>query len=244
MPPFNRNALFALAGRTFRHAVESPVAYVVAIFFYGFVGSIFAGSYFRSNHASITDIAMLAPWGLLFVIPALTMGLLSEELRSGTFETLSTLPLRDWEIVVGKFMGYAALSLVLVSGLGLFAGIAALTATPGLGIDGGATLGVLVALYLLCLTFGAFGLFASSLTKNPVVALIVGSLISALFFFLGQFYSLLPGPLARLADFIGVVSHMDTLAKGVFDLRDLFYFCSLTGVFLYLAVQRLSTRRF
>lgn len=241
---FDRRVLFAIAQRTFRQAVESPIAYVVAIFFYGFVGGIFGINYFLNGQASIAGLTSISPWILWFVIPALTMGLISEEFRSGTFEQLATLPIRDWEIVLGKFLGFATLAFILVAGLFFFALVAWLTAMPLPGVEWGASLGVLAGLYFMCLAYGAMGLFASSLTKNQVVALILGMILCTLFFMLGQLNSMFAPFLARLADFIGVGSHLDTLGRGVWDFRDLLYFFSLIFLFLYLTVQRLITRRF
>jgi ABC-2 type transport system permease protein len=236
--------IWAMAQRTFRHSVDSPIAYVVAIFFYGFVGFVFGGGYFATNQASITSVSVLAPWVLWFVIPALTMGLISEELRSGTFESLSTLPVRDWEIVLGKFLGFAMLAGLLVAGLSFYAVLVGLTGPKTLGAEWGTTFGTLAALLALCLLYGAIGLFASSLAKSQVVCLIIGMVFCTIAFFIGQFYSLLPGGLGRIADAVGVNSHMETLSRGVWDIRDLFYFTSITGLFLYLTVQRLATRRF
>ena len=96
----NCGVIKAIARRTFRQAVESPIAYVVGVFFYGFVGSILGASYFVTNQAELQSLAGIAPWALWFVIPALTMGLFSEEFRLGTFEHLATLPLTDWQIVI------------------------------------------------------------------------------------------------------------------------------------------------
>ena len=234
----------ALAGRTFRNAVESPMAYVAAVFFYAFVGCIVALGYFAQNQASMDAVAGIAPWGLWFVVPILTMGLLSEEMRSGTFESLSTLPVTDTEIVLGKYLGFAAMSLCLVGGLAFFALVAGATVHPHASVDGGAALGTLAGLYLLTLAFGAIGLFASSLVRSQVVAVIIALSFCTFFFMAGQFYAALPGGLARLADYIGTASHFDSLARGVWDLRDLAYFASLAGFFLFLTVQRLSTRRF
>lgn len=240
----DRRIVLTLAVRTFRHAIESPVAYVVAILFYGLIGAIFTLPFFSNGQASITDIANIAPWFLWFVVPALTMGLIADELRSGTFEHLATLPLRDWEIVLGKFLGFAMLAFCLIAGLFLYPLVIAPLAQSSLGLDWGATVGILAGLYALSLLYGAIGLFTSSLTKNQVVAFIMGMLICTLFFLLGQFFALFPGFLSRLIDYAGLVSHLNTLARGVWDLRDLFYFSSLTGLFLYLTVVRLSTRRF
>jgi len=234
----------AIASRTFRNAVESPIAYVAGIFFYSLVGSLFALNYFSQGQASIEGVVSIAPWGLWFVIPVLTMGLFSDEMRSGTYESLATLPVSDTEIVLGKFLGFAAVSFFLILGLAFFVVVAAVTAQSGIGIDWGAAMGTLVALFLVSLSFGAIGTFASSLAKSQVVAVIIAIMICTVFFLAGQFYTLLPGWSARLADFIGIGSHMGTLSRGVWDIRDLFYFVSLPGFFLFLTVQRLTTRRF
>lgn len=236
--------IMTLAGRTFRHLIESPIAYVVAVFFYGFVGGIFGLQFFINANASIDSIGGIAPWVLWFVIPALTMGLISEELRSGTFEHLSTLPLRDWDIILGKFLGYALLALILIGGLFLYPLVASFLTKAPQHLDWGASLGILAGLYFLCLFYGAMGLFASCLAKNQVVALIIGMTFCTFFFFLGQFMGLLPSFLSGFVEWMGVNSHLETLARGVWDLRDLVYFGSMTGLFLYFASIRLSTRRF
>jgi ABC-2 type transport system permease protein len=119
-----------------------------------------------------------------------------------------------------------------------------LTAQPSAGVDWGGTFGVLAGLYLMCVTYGAMGLFASSLTKNQVVALIVGMIFCTFLFMMSSLYTMFPGSLGRLADFIGVMSHLETLGRGVWDFRDLFYFFSVVFLFLYFTVQRLATRRF
>src|SRR5947207_15060029 len=99
--------VWALARRTFRKSVESPIAYLVAFFFYGFVGIFFGISFFVSNQASVERIGDISSWIFCLIIPGLTMGLISDEISSGTFEQLSTLPVRDEEIVLGKFIGFA-----------------------------------------------------------------------------------------------------------------------------------------
>lgn len=240
----NMNVVWTLARRTFRHAVESPIAYVVAILFYGFVGVIYSMNFFQQGQASINGIGMVAPWVLWFIIPALTMGLISDELRTGTFEALSTLPIRDWEIVLGKYLGFVILVFILIAGLGFYPVMASFLSDHPNGIDWGSSIGILAGLFLVSLFYGAMGLWASSLVKNQVVVLILGMIFCTLFFFLGQFYYFFPGVLSRIADFFGVTSHVSTLSRGVFDLRDLFYFASMIFIFLYFTVQRLSSRRF
>ncbi len=233
-----------LGWRTFRQLAESPMAYIVAFFFYGFIGGLYGGQFLIVNNASIEGVGFIGPWALWVVAPALTMGLISDELRLGTFEHLSTLPLRDWEIVLGKFFGYALVMFIIIAGLSFYALlVSALSAHP-LGLDWGSSIGVMSALFFLALFYGAIGLFASSLVKNQVVALIAGMILCTLFFFVGQLVNSLPLFLTGAAEWFGVSSHLETLSRGVWDLRDLFYFGSLTAFFLYLAALRLSTRRF
>ena len=236
--------LWSLARRTFSQYMKSPVAYVVAIFFYGFLGAIFGGNFFVTNQASIDGVGQLAPWVLWFVVPALTMSLLSEELRLGTFESLATLPVRDSEIVLGKFLGFALLALVLVGGLLFYPILISFVTLNRNGIDWGGTFGILAALYGLILFYGAMGLFASSLARNQVVALIIGMIFCTIFFMIGLFFTLFPGFLGMFADFLGVNSHVTSLSRGVIDIRDVFYFASMSTIFLYLTIQKLTTRRF
>ncbi|OVE78166.1 hypothetical protein BVX98_01125 [bacterium F11] len=240
----NHSVIKTIAFRTFRHSIESPVAYIVAIFFYGFIGWIFGSEFLDNNQATINSVGVIAPWILWFVIPALTMGLISDEIRSGTFESLSTLPVRDWEIVLGKYLGFAILAAFLIMGLGFYPIFISFLTDHPMGMDWGSSIGILVGLLLLCLLYGALGIWASSLAKNQVVALILGNVFCTFFFFIGQFYHLIPGIFSQLADFLGIVSHLQTMGRGVWDFRDFFYFGSMIFIFLYFTVQRLSTRRF
>jgi len=236
--------IWALGRRTLIQYFESLIAYGVAMFVYGLTGGIFAFSFFLNKTASIQGIRVIAPWSLWFFVAALTMGLISEEIKSGTFEQLSTLPLRDWEIVIGKYLGYAGLCLILVLGFLFYPILVSLLALPGQGFDWGETVGILSSLYLLSLAFGAMGMYASSLSRNQVVSFVIGVTLTSFFFFIGQFYTFFPGFLAQVADFLGILSHLQTLGRGVWDLRDLLYFLSMIIIFLYFTVQRLATRRF
>lgn len=244
MISLNGKIVWTLAQRTFRHIVESPIAYIVAFFFYIFVGGVYSLGYFASGSASFAGFTSLPPWLLWFVIPALTMGLISDELRSGTFESLATLPLRDEEIVLGKYLGFAMFAFLLILGLILYPVFVVLTGEKGLPIEFGVIFGSLCGLLLVSLAFGAMGLFASSLAKNQVVALILGIIFCTMFFFIGQFFAYFPGVLAKVADFLGITSHLDSISRGVWDVRDIVYFLSLIVMFLYMTVQRLTTRRF
>jgi ABC-2 type transport system permease protein len=241
---FQTHAVKALSGRTLRGYFESPAAYVTLFVFYLLSGYLFSAPLFLMKQASLRTLTDFAPLLLTFLAPALTMGLLSEELRSGTFETLATLPLEDWDIVLGKFLGFAALHLICVAGLLFYVLVLSGCVSPAVGLDWGEMLGTLLAIALTGLAFGAVGLFASSVGKNQVVAFVGAFLVCFILFILGKSASLLPGGLSTIAEYVGLDSHIDNLSKGVLDSRDLVYFASLVFAFLYLAVQRLQARRF
>ncbi len=237
-------AVKALAGRGLKTYFESPAAFVALFVFYLLAGYLFAAPLFLIGQASLRGMTEYVPLLLSFLTPALTMGLVSEELRSGTFESLATLPLEDADIVLGKYLGFAAFHLIAISGLLFFPGALALLVQPPAGLDWGESLGILGGFILLGLMNGAAGLFASSLTKNQIVALISAFLISFSFFLIGKLGAFFPGALGTLVEFLGIDSHLAVLARGVLDTRDLLYFASMTFAFLYLAVWRLRLRRF
>ncbi|MCX5794250.1 MAG: ABC transporter permease [Elusimicrobia bacterium] len=240
---FQAHAVKALAARTLRSYFESPAAYVTLFVFYLLTGYLYAAPLFLIKAASIRGLIEFVPLLLTFLVPALTMGLLAEELRSGTFETLATLPLEDWDIALGKYLGFAALNLVCAAGLLFYVLVLWLCASPA-GLDWGGMLGTLLGLALTGLAFGAIGLFASSLGKNQVMAFVAAFLVCFGLFILGKMAGLLPGGLGTAVAYLGLDSHLENLAKGVLDSRDLVYFASLVFAFLYLTVQRLQTRRF
>ena len=241
---FQLDAVLALAGRGFRGYFESPTAYVVLFVFYLLSGYLLTVPLFLVNQASIKGFADNLPLLLCFLAPALTMGLLAEELKSGTFETLATFPLEDWDIVLGKFLGFAATHAVSVAGLAVYPLALSFLVAPPAGLDWGETGGVLLALFLLGLMFGAAGLFASSLSKSQIVAFVTAFLLCFAIFAIGKLAQFAPVMMGRVVEFIGADAHMDTLAKGVIDTRDLLYFATGIFGFLYLTVQRLAGRRF
>lgn len=241
---FQARAVGTLAARGLKGYFESPSAYVALLVFYLLTGYLFAFPLFLVGQASLKNLMDFAPLLLTFLVPALTMGLLSEELRSGTFERLATLPLKDEDIVLGKFLSFAALHLIMVAGLAFFPLALRLLVEPPAGLDWGETAGILTALALQGLMLGAVGLFTSSLGPSQIVAFVTSFLIGFSLFLLGKLTGFFPGLLGTLAEFLGLDSHLNTLGKGVLDTRDLLYFASLTLAFLYLTAERLRARRF
>ena len=242
MSAFSPRAVAAIARRTLASSLETPSAAAAFVVFYALTGYLFLTPLFLEGQASIRPLLDFAPLLLTFVAPALTMGLLAEELRAGTFETLATAPLEDWDIVLGKFLGFAALHAMLVGGLLLYPlALAPLAAPPGL--DWGGSLGVLAALLLQGLLFGAIGLLASSMTRSQTAAFLTAFAACFALLACGKLAGMLPPGASGFAEWAGLDLHLETLAKGVLDLRDAAYFATGTAAALFLAAQRLEARR-
>lgn len=222
-----------------RATFNSPVAYIVIVVFLLFTGWFFSSSLFLVNQATISTYLNILPLFLTILVPAVSMRLVSEELKLGTIEILATHPIQDHEIILGKYLaGLVLLAAALLSTL--FFPIT----TSCLGnLDWGQVTGSYLGLLLMGAGLLSIGLFASSLTKNQIVAFILGFLFCFFFFMLGKTVSFLPPMAACLVDYVGLDSHFENISKGVIDSRDLIYFLSLSGFFLFLSHLQLSSRR-
>jgi len=221
----------------------SPVAYI-------FIGSFLAvclfvffwvSAFFARNIADTRPLFEWMPVLLIFLCAALTMRLWSEERRAGTLETLLTLPVPTWRLVAGKFL--AALTLVAIA-LALTLPLPLTVAVLG-PLDWGPVIGAYVATLMLAAAYLAIGLFVSSRTDNPIVALIGSVLVCALFYLLGSdaltnLFGNRGGEVLRL---LGSGSRFDSITRGVIDLRDLYYYLSIVGTFLALTVYSLERLR-
>lgn len=225
--------------REVRSYFDSPVAYVVIVVFLAIIGWFFTSSLFLMNVASLRVVFELVPLVYLFFIPAITMRLLAEEKKSGTLELLTTKPVRDVEIVLGKFFAaWALLAAALLPTLLYLATILVLGS-----IDVGPVIAGYVGLLLMGAVYIGLGLFASSLTENQIVAFIVGFLIMLVLFLLNRLLMYVPDSLATTVEFLGVDYHFSNIARGVIDSRDIIYFFSLIGFSLYLSTISLERRK-
>lgn len=225
--------------RELRSYFNSPVAYVVIVVFLAIVGWFFSSNLFLMNVASMRVVFELVPLVFLFFIPAITMRLLSEEQMTGTLELLTTRPVRDSEIVLGKF--FAAWLLVAVTLLPTLLYVIAL-ATLG-PLDIGPVLSGYLGLLLMAAVYIGIGIFASSLTKNQIVAFIISFLIVLALFLLNKVLIYVPEGLASTFEFLGIDYHFSNIARGVIDSRNLIYFASLIGFSLLLASVSLERRK-
>ena len=221
----------------------SPIGYVFIIFYLLVSNAFFffIRDFFREGQATMRGYFLVLPWMLLFFVPAITMRLWAEEKKSGTLELLLTLPIREIEAVLGKFFAsFAFLTITLACSI---------TIPITIGILGQPDWGVIVASYVGALLLGsaylAIGLWISSLTENQVVAFIVS--VAALFALLSV--GLVPawleslGPLVAVCNYLSLLTHFQSVIRGVVDTQDIVYYVSVAVLFLYLNVKNLESRK-
>ena len=230
----------AIAWKEIQAYFTSPTAYIVALIFVGIVGFFFANS-INTPFPEATTRGYVVPttFVLVFLAPALTMRLMAEEQKLGTFELLLTAPVRDWEVVLGKFIASMAFFLGTLSLTLYFVILLFWYGSPEIGPLWSAYLGLI----LYGATALSVGLLASSLTSNQIVAAVVGIGILFLLFFIDAGANRLEGIPATLLNHIGLAFHFDDFSRGVIDLGNVVYFLSATLTFLFLTVRSLESRR-
>lgn len=242
--------MWTLYKKEIRSFLSSLIAYVVIAVFL-LVTGLFTWVFKEtsvpdSGYANLDPLFALAPIVFIFLVAAITMRSFSEEKRNGTIETLTTRPLSDWQILLGKY--FAGLTLVVFAILPTFLyyySINSLAINPQeSGLDKGATIGSYLGLVLLGAIYVAIGTFASVLSDNQIVAFLLAMFISFFFFIAFDFLSDIP--LLKNSDFstewLGINYHYRSISKGVIDTRDVVYFLSLTLLFLGLTKFVFSSR--
>ena len=219
---------------------NSPMAYIFLVVFAVITGYFFTRTFFLFNQSNMRALFNIIPLVYLFFIPAVTMGLIAREKNLGTMEVMSTLPLKDIEFVAGKFL--AALSLVL-TGLVISLVHFFTLMQVGTNIDYGAVFTGYLGLALVGAVYCSVGTFASSLTDNQVVAFIIGIFIVLIFFLMDKMLMFVPISLTGIIQYLSVDYHLSNISRGVIDSRNLVYFGSVVGLFLFMTVRILETRR-
>lgn len=237
------NNILTLAQREFGAFFLSPIAYAVNAIFLFSVGLAFGlGNFTAGGEATLRPtfdfwIMMI----LCFVIPMLTMRLMSEELRSGTVETLLTVPVSETDVIVGKFTGALFFYLILLGTMLIYPVLLSLFTAS---FDWKLVFCNYLGLLLLGGLYIAVGLFFSTLTRHQVIAVLASFAVLALMTFassaLAQTISGWPKVILQQ---ISVRSHYEDFVKGMLDLNNLIFFMTMIGLFLFLSVKLLETRR-
>lgn len=235
--------IWIIARRELGAFFSSLVAYIVLIAFLGFTGFFTwlseADIFFRKQ-ADLQVFFNVSMWTLFFFIPAITMKQLAEEKKTGTIELLLTKAVTDRQVVLGKFLGCFILICIALA----FTTPYYVTVANIGNIDHGATLSGYLGLLLMSSAYIAIGLFASSLTSNQIVALLLALLIGILFHFLfDAIANNFTGWLGELFSTLSVRRHFDSVMRGVIDSKDVIFFLSLTILGLLFSELMISKRK-
>jgi ABC-2 type transport system permease protein len=240
-----RNA-WTIAKREFNMYFVSPVAYAVAFVLLVVLGLFFFGSFLGSTSfgGAPDPTATIGPFVIimLFSVPAVTMRLMAEEQRTGTIELLLTAPLRDWELVFGKWLAAFAFTALLIIVTLIYPFILNQYTTPGL--DQGALQGMYAGLFFMIAAMLAVGVFASALFANQIAAFFLSMGILVALWILGSVLQSANGPVADFLNYLIFSRHYyGNFLSGVAELQDIVYFVSVVALFLFLATRIVESRR-
>jgi len=228
-----------IAKREIRTYFNSPVAYIVVTVFTLIAGYFFFTQLLIERQAEMRGFFGMAPFLFMFFAPAITMRLLAEEKGAGTLELLITMPVRDWEVVVGKFL--AALALLCTAlALTLVFAITVRLLGP---LDRGPAIGGYLGLVLMGGAYLSIGVFASSVTRNQIVAFIMAFAISFSLYIFGRLTQFMPEAIQPIVAFLSIDGHFENIGRGVIDSRDVLYYFSVMAVCLLSATTALESRK-
>ncbi len=215
--------------REFKSYFISPIAYIVISIFLVITGWFFFSPFFLYNQAELRDFFGLLPITFSFIIPAITMKLFSEEFNTGSYELLFSMPVTEFDIILGKFL--AALVFIITMLLptisyGIFISF--------LGeLDWGPVIGGYIGAILLGASFAAIGLLSSSLTRNQVIAFIIGMTFCIILTLIDKMLFFMPEKVISILQYLGADFHFQNISRGILDSRDIIYFLSISFIMLY-----------
>lgn len=234
------NIIYTLFKKELMGYFNSPIAYVFIGVFLVVGNWLFFNYFFLIGQANLRSFFTLLPWIFLFLSPAITMRLWAEEKKSGTIEFLLTLPITNWQVVLAKF--FSALCFLFIS---LILTITLPITVSFLGnLDLGPVCGGYLGALFLAGAYLSLGLLISSLTKNQIIAFVLGLVACFTFFMIGADFVVTGAPqfLAPTMKFLGLGSHFDNVSRGIIDTKDIIYYFSFIFLFLWLNVRVIENR--
>ncbi len=232
--------IWAIARREYVSYFATPLGYIVIGMFLLLVGFLmfFAFGFFTSNRASLQPMFTSISWLLPLISPAIAMRTFAEESRTGTLEMLITQPVRDWEVILGKYLGAVGLLMVLI--ISTFSYPIFISRMGEL--DWGPVYGGYLGLLLGGASYVAFGVMVSSYTKDQITAFFVSFIVGSLFFLLNKALIFF-GSAASWLEYLCPDYHFTNISRGIIDARDLVYFFSVIFVSLLATERSLSSRK-
>lgn len=238
--------IWIIAKRELKQYFSSPIAYAVMFLILLILGLSFYGDfYFYSLQQVVPNIQIvLSPLVSIFLFssPAITMRLIADEQKTGTLEVLMTKPIRDWELVVGKWLGALLFYMVVLTITFIFPFILNLMIKPGL--ETGSVITGYLGLLLMLSAFLAIGVFASSLFANQIAVFFTTLGILLFFWIVGYLGQAVGGAAGSVLDYLGLAGHFaNSFFIGLIELKDVVYFTSLTFFALFLGSASIESRR-
>ncbi len=231
--------ILAIARREFASYFNSPIAYLVGSIYLVLSGALFFNGLFLQGQADMRGFFDQAPLLLFIIVPFLTMRLLAEERAQGTLELLLSMPVTDWQVVLGKYLAAVGMLAVLTLLTTPFAfSVAAIGP-----LDKGAVFCGYLGMLLMAAAYAAIGLMSSAFTRNQIVAALIAFFIGFGLFIMTALIPILPPALGEVVNAIAIQSRFQSIARGVIDFRDLLYFVTLSGGCLLIAQSALESRR-
>lgn len=236
--------MFAILKKEINSFFASPIGYlVIAIFLIlnGLFLWVFKGEFNVLDYgfADLSSFFLLAPWILIFLIPAVTMRSFSDEKKQGTLELLLTKPISHLQIVLGKYFGSLILIIIALFPTLLYVYTVYQLGNPIGNLDMGSTLGSYFGLLFLVASYTAIGIFTSTLSDNQIVAFILSVFLCFLFYIgfegISEFTS------SSFVEQLGMNYHFKSMGRGVIDTRDIIYFISVS--FFFLTITKLNLNR-
>jgi ABC-2 type transport system permease protein len=223
------NLAIQIFKKEFKGYFVSPIAYIVISIFLILTGWFFFSTFFLYGQAEMRNFFSLLPIIFSFIIPAITMRLFSEEFNTGSYELILTMPVSALDIILGKFLAASAFVGIMLLPT-FFYGIF----ISGIGdLDWGPVIGGYLGALMLAASFAAIGLFASSLTRNQIIAFIIGMTFCFLLTLIDKMLFFLPDKALNVFQYLGADFHFQNISKGIIDSRDILYFLSVCFVMLY-----------
>jgi ABC-2 type transport system permease protein len=218
--------------KEFKSYFNSPVAYVYIILFLSVPAWFFLKRLFSESQADMRGYFEMLPMVYLIFIPAVSMRLWAEENKMGTIEVLMTLPVRSFEIIIGKFVAaWALVGVILLLSFPLPITVCRLG-----DADTGLIVGGYIGAFLMAGSFLSIGIFISCITENQIVAFIVSSVACLILFLIGSNFvlSALPDWIVPFLSSLGLGNHFASISRGVIDSRDIFYYLSVMVFCIFL----------
>lgn len=234
--------ILAIMNRELLALFCSPIGYIVIAGFLVITGIIVLQyeAFAPGKPADLRAVFYLTPFVMAVFVPAITMRAISEEYRSGTIEGLMTAPLTDGQMVLGKFLAALVFYTVMIAGTLIYLILMSVYGRP----DWGASLSAYLGLLLVGATFLAFGLFASSLTRNQIVAWMLGAVPLLMVACLGHLLAdSVEGWKRDILQELNVVRRMDMFTRGLIRLDEVVFFIGATVAWLFLTIKVVESRR-